>query len=103
MPEVDVIDVGEAVEVWANMPGVATEDLEIELHDNKLSIQAITSYSTPPGSTLRKEWRQQGYRRFFQLRRRYDTEAITAKLTNGVVKITLPKEGKSLPRKIAIE
>jgi len=85
------------------MPGLAQEDLDVEVGENFVEVKARRSIDVPEGFELRRRERS-GYefQRRYQLPDRVDVEAVEAKLERGILNITLPKHASEKPRKIAI-
>jgi HSP20 family molecular chaperone IbpA len=93
-PRVDVLDLGDALQVVADMPGVRKEDIEINLTPELVEISAESSTETE-----RKEeeytYRERGYasyRRMLDLPADVLPDKAEASFKNGVLEITLPKK-----------
>ena len=86
------------------MPGLAHEELNIEVGEDFLEVKAQRSLAVPEGWELRRRERS-GYdfQRRYRLADRVDPDAVEAKLEHGILKITLPKHASEKPRKIAIK
>ena len=85
------------------MPGVAKDGLEITLEDNELTITGRRSDESPKGAeALFLESRPLNYRRIFELDPTVDTTKISAKVEQGILKLTLPKTERVKPRKITV-
>ncbi|MEB4592159.1 Hsp20/alpha crystallin family protein [Candidatus Thiothrix sp. Deng01] len=104
-PAVDIRETPGAWLLHADIPGVKAEDIEIHMESGVLSISGKREFD----SSEEKE----GYKRVERVRGRFhrrfslpDTangDKITAKSSNGVLDITIPKQEKVLPRKIAVQ
>ncbi len=102
VPEVDILDNGEAITLFADLPGVKPENLDVDVREGVLTLTATVD---PPQEKLRaihQEYTVGGYQRSFTLGERIDTEKISARFTNGVLELKLPKQEKLKPRKIKI-
>ena len=93
-PRVDVLDLGDSLQVVADMPGVRKEDIEINLTPELVEISAESSTETE-----RKEeeytYRERGYasyRRMLDLPADVLPDKAEASFKNGVLEITLPKK-----------
>lgn len=93
-PSVDVIDLGDALQVVADMPGVQKEDIEINLTPERVEISAESSTETE-----RKEedytYRERGYasyRRVIDLPADVLPDKAEASFKNGVLEVNLPKK-----------
>ena len=84
------------------MPGVSKDGLEISIENNELSI--IGRRSNPPidGALVHRESRPHNYRRSFEIDPSIDSVKIAARMSHGVVTLTLPKAEEVKPRKITV-
>ena len=102
-PSVDIFENDNAITVLADMPGVKAQDLEIDLRDSVLS---LTGRVTPPErskeSDVLREYRAGTFFRQFTLSETIDQAKIDAKLTDGVLRLELPKVEKARPRQITV-
>jgi HSP20 family molecular chaperone IbpA len=102
-PAVDIFETEAAITVLADMPGVRADGLTIDLRDNVLSIEG-SGAGVEVGSEriLLKEYETGSYRREFRLTNLIDQARIDASLSDGVLRLTLPKEEAARPRKIEV-
>jgi HSP20 family protein len=101
-PTVDIFEHESAITVLADMPGVKAEDLEIDLRENVLT---LTGRVTPPEagqSYVLREYEPGTFFRQFTLGSAIEQSQIDAKLTDGVLRLELPKAEKARPRQIAV-
>jgi HSP20 family protein len=105
-PAVDIHERPEAYEILAELPGVATEDVTVNVEKNVLTLQAERSESqdtTDEKTGFRHVERMRGtFRRSFTLPDTVNAEAIDAKLADGVLRVTLPKRDAPGARRIAV-
>lgn len=102
-PRVDIIEGEDQVVLYADMPGVSAETVHVTLEKSVLTIEAETEHAAPDGFELvHREFRPGGYRRAFTLSDDVDRDNITAQVSNGVLKLTLPKVSMVKTRRIAI-
>lgn len=104
-PAVDIAETENAFVLHADVPGVKTEDIEINMENNVLTLSGQRDYQNAEeknGFKRVERVRGKFYRRF-SLPDSVDGEKISAKTANGVLEITIPKQAKVLPRKIAIQ
>ena len=102
-PEVNIFETKEGYLLEAEMPGVNKDGLEITLEGNELTITGHRADETITGSPIYRESRQADYRRVFELDPVVDTTKITAKIDQGLLTLTLPKQEQVKPRRITIE
>ena len=90
-----------AVYLEAELPGVTESDVDITVHEGVLSIKADRK------DTEKRAYLHNGrsFGRFEQaitLPDQVDAENVNAALTNGVLRIELPKVPQAQPRKVAL-
>ena len=103
-PDVDIFETEKGLTLLADMPGVNAEDLNIDLRENVLTLDG--DVKKPEGQSeveLLTEYRTGKYYRQFNLSEIIDQSKIEAKMTDGVLRLTLPKVEAAKPRKIAIK
>ena len=102
-PDVDIFEDEQKITLLADMPGVASDDITIDLNDNLLSISGeVKPFETADEKDVLIEFEIGRYYRQFTLSEVVDQSKIEAKLEDGVLRLTLPKAEKAMPRKIAV-
>jgi HSP20 family molecular chaperone IbpA len=102
-PNVDIFEDDQALTIVADMPGVPSENVSIDLRNDVLSLSGVPLVSvTEKEEHVVHEYDTGKYFRQFTLSEVIDQEHIDAKLNNGVLRVTLPKVGPAKPRKIEI-
>jgi len=101
-PAVDIYSNETELVLMADMPGVKSDQVEVDLREGILSILGKVPVETGSGESLLAEYRTGNYFRTFRLTDDIDTGKITASISDGVLKLTLPKAAKAVPRKIPI-
>ncbi len=105
VPEVDIAEDGDALWLWADMPGVSADQVNVHLDEDSLLLEGHVSLDEYAGLTpAYTEYLVGDYVRRFTLpdAARYDHEKITARLENGVLEVRLPKAAAAKPRKIPV-
>jgi HSP20 family molecular chaperone IbpA len=103
-PAVDIFETDKELTLLADMPGVKTDDLNIDLRDNTLTLSAdIAAVEGPDEEELLVEYETGRYYRQFTLGELIDQNNIDAQLTNGVLRLSLPKVEKATPKKITVK
>jgi HSP20 family molecular chaperone IbpA len=105
VPDVDIREDNDALWLWADMPGVAPDAVEVELHDDVLQLEGRVSLDAYEGLTpAYTEYNVGDFARRFTLpdAHRYDAEKVSARLANGVLQVKLPKTELAKPRRIPI-
>jgi HSP20 family protein len=105
LPAVDIKEEDNRFLVRTDVPGVAAEDLEVTMEDGHVCIQGHrdTEVDTAQDGWRRVERVTGRFYRRFSLPDTADAEAIKAECRNGVLEISIPKQAKSLPRRIQIQ
>jgi HSP20 family protein len=101
-PPVDLEETDDAYVVEAELPGVKREDVNVELVGNELTITGQVREQERSG-TLRRKTRRTGrfdYR--LSLPSHVDPEKVDAKLSDGVLKVKVPKSERAQRRRIEI-
>lgn len=102
-PAVDVIEDSRGITLYADLPGVPRDKLDVRVQDAHLSIEAEAVVSTPPGLRLQHaELRNPLFAREFTLSPDFDVSRIDAQLRDGVLKLTIPRREEAKPRRIEI-
>jgi len=101
-PAVDIYGTETELVLLADMPGVASDQVEIDLKEDVLSILGRVPEGPAVGQELLAEYRTGNYFRTFRITDDVDRGKIAASMSDGVLKVTLPKSPKVLPRKIPI-
>jgi HSP20 family protein len=103
-PPIDIHEGPDGLVLVADLPGAVEQNLRIELEDNVLSLYARVDSPAPEGARLlHEEYRLGDYQRSFILGDEVDRERITAELTNGVLRLFLPKADRKRTRRIEIK
>lgn len=99
---VDVEDTDDAFLIEADLPGMRTEDVNLEVRDNELAISGEVKERERTG-ILRHRTRRYGtfdYR--VSLPGDVEPDKIEAKLGDGVLSVRVPKTVKAQPKRIPI-
>ena len=103
-PAVDILETERELTLLADLPGVKTKDLKIDLKDNVLTLTADeTPFEGPGEKDVFREYRIGSYYRQFSLSDTIDQSKIEAVLNDGVLRLTLPKVEAATPRKITVK
>jgi HSP20 family protein len=102
-PAVDIFENDNSITVLADMPGVKAGDLKIDLHESVLSLTGrVTSTNNTRETDVLREYQAGTFFRQFTLSETIDQAKIDAKLTDGVLRLELPKLEKARPRQITV-
>lgn len=104
VPAVDIVEDKTGVTVWADLPGVPKEKLEVKVHDGHLSIEAEAVVPSPAGlNVTHVEVRAPRYARAFSISPDLDTSKVDASLQAGVLTLRIPRREAALPRRIEVK
>lgn len=104
-PRADILENDQEFLILMDMPGVTSENLDLSVEDQTLSVKAEREMPLPEGYEARRRERldRASFHRSFSLGNAVDVDKIGAKLDQGVLRISLPKSHKVLPRRIQIK
>jgi HSP20 family protein len=103
-PAVDIFETEKEMTLLADLPGVKSDDLNIDLRDNVLTLTGdVTPWEGAEEEDLLIEYEIGRYLRQFTLSEVIDQDKIDAQLNDGVLRLTLPKVEKATPRKISVK
>jgi len=102
-PHVDIFETDKEVIVIADMPGVATDGIDLSLEDNILTIQGRRPSPQHLGRLILEEYESGHYLRRFTVAEIIAQDKIEASLADGVLKVRLPKVGPAQPKKIEVK
>jgi HSP20 family molecular chaperone IbpA len=101
-PRVDIFESAEEYLIVADVPGVDSDGVSLDLDRDELTLSA----RTPAGDAApRLPGRDQPieYRRQFVLPIEVDAEGARAAITAGVLEVHVPKAAAARPRRIAVQ
>lgn len=103
-PAADIFETDKEITLLADMPGVRPENLSIDLHESVLSLDGdVEKPEQADEADVIREYRTGKYYRQFTLSQVIDQSKIEAALTDGVLRLRLPKVEAATPRKIAVK
>lgn len=105
VPDVDIYEDEHSLWLRADMPGVAQSNVEVELHDDVLTLHGRVSLDAYEGLTpLYTEYNVGHYLRRFTLpdAAKFERDRITARMANGVLEVQLPKAERAKARRIPV-
>jgi HSP20 family protein len=104
VPPVDVTAGSGDLVLTLDLPGLTTDDIEIELVDDALTVRGARK--RPPledGTTWALAERAFGaFERTFRIPRGVDPDSIAATMENGVLSLIVPKPERLQPKRIAV-
>ncbi len=99
----NLYDAGDYLEMKAEVPGIAKDDLSVKVQGNYLEISGVRKSDAPEGYTAhRVERGTAAFTRSFTLPSDIDTSKVEAQMANGLITLTLPKSEAAKPKQITI-
>lgn len=103
-PKTNFYDDGDNIIVRFQLPGVFEEDINLQIHNNLLSITGMRKPPLLEGYTvLREERLIDNFSRSFTLPVEIDAEKTNAVLKNGILTLKLVKAQAARPKKIIVK
>ena len=104
LPKVNLIENENSFYLEAETPGMMEKDISVEVHNGILTIRG---HKEKHGETKNEHYRirefsNQGFERNFKLSERVNTEKVSAKIENGILKVDLPIYEQVRPKKIEV-
>lgn len=103
IPPVDVVEDSSGITLYADLPGVSKDKLNLNVEAGTLTIEGELGLSTPEG--MEATYAEVGlarFRRVFSLSKDLDTAKVSAELAQGVLRLRIPKAEHAQPRKIEV-
>ncbi len=97
-PLTDLVENGEGLFVYCNLPGVSHEDLELSVDKGSLLLRGRTRFSCLPGKVQALEFGDVVYETRLSLPLAVDAPRIEASLRDGVLTVFLPFPRKGAQR-----
>lgn len=102
-PAVDILETADRYIVTAEVPGMSRDDLDISVHEGRLTLSGERRGRIPPCEQYHRVERGHGsFSRTFHLPVPMDSERITADLRDGVLTVTCPKAANGSARRIQV-
>ena len=101
-PRVDIWEADDRLLMYADMPGVTAENLDIQFENRELIIHGKVPPRHEDINFLYGEYGIGDFYRTFTIGEAIDAANISAELKNGVLTLTLPKTEAVKPRRIQV-
>jgi HSP20 family protein len=102
-PAVNVWEDGETLYAEAEVPGLTSEEIDIAVIGNELTIRGKRGQQQPEGVADHRQERGVGeFSRMLRLPVEIDANRVEASLTDGVLLVKLPKAESAKPKKIKV-
>lgn len=95
-PAVDVLETDDSYLLFAELPGVRREDIQLTVKDRRLELSGRRR-SGENRHFLRMERSYGPFRRVFELAAPVDTDGVAAAFDRGILRIVIPKRAAARP------
>lgn len=103
VPPVDVVEDGQGITLYADLPGVPKDKLSLHVEAETLTIEGEVALEMPADmDSTHAEIGLARYRRVFSLSRELDAEKVSAEFNQGVLTLRIPKAEHAQPRRIEV-
>jgi HSP20 family molecular chaperone IbpA len=103
VPPVQVIENAQGITLYADLPGVSKDSLELNIEHDTVTIEGRLALDVPEGlEVTHAEVSIPRFRRVFTLSKELDANKIAAELVNGVLTLRIPKAEHAQPRRIPV-
>ena len=99
----DVKDEKDAFVLYAIVPGLNAEDIEIEILNDTVSISGEFKRETEEETYLRCERPTGNFRRSLRFATKLEAENAEANLENGILSLRIPKVPEAQPKSIQVK
>ena len=104
VPRADIYETNKEIFVLADVPGANENTIDITLEKNVLTINAYIEPTIPSGFDVAyAEYEEGDYQRSFRLSDEIDRDKIEATVTEGVLRLRLPKSQEAKTKKISVK
>jgi HSP20 family protein len=102
-PQVDICETDRELILYADLPGVKPEDVDLRYERGELVLHGRVSRRPATGSPfLLREYGTGDFYRVFSIHESIDSSKISAECKNGVLTVHLPKMEALQPRQIQV-
>jgi HSP20 family protein len=104
IPNMNVLETDEHFKVSFDLPGIAAEDVSIEVHEGRLTLSGQREIVADEEGTKyhRMERRCGEFQRVLNLPEDVNEESILAEYVDGVLTLLIPKSERAQPRQIEV-
>ena len=104
LPKADIHETKQGAVLYIDLPGVNKDSLNIDVDNNVLTIKGGVELKTPDElNPTYIDVHAGGYKRKFTLSAELNSSKINANLSDGVLKLEIPRSEQHKPRKIEVK
>ena len=102
-PATDIYETDQGLVLLIDLPGVVPDAIDVTLEQHVLTIRAHIEDRPPPGYSLAyQEYEPGDFERSFTLSERIDAERIEAQMSDGVLRLLLPRPQAAEAQRIQV-
>jgi HSP20 family protein len=101
-PRVDVVETDHELTLFADVPGVRPEDVDLRYEQGELVLHGRVRGKAGRREFLAKEFDDGDFFRAFHIHESIDSGKISAECKNGVLVVHLPKVEETRPKRISV-
>jgi HSP20 family protein len=102
-PRTDIVETAEAIILIIDMPGVSPESVDVTTQRELLTVRGTAQLAVPPGYIQHeREFLIADYERTFGLGAHLERDAVRASMSNGVLRLEIPKSPASRKRHVNV-
>jgi HSP20 family molecular chaperone IbpA len=102
-PRVDICETAQELTLYAELPGVRQEDVDLHYEKGELTLHARVRPRHESHPLLVQEYEEGDFYRAFTIHESIDAGRIEAECKNGVLVVHLPKVEAAKPRQINVK
>jgi len=104
LPAVHILELEHAYQIEVDLPGVSRDDTRVAVNDGILTVSGERKATDGEGTRVHRTERTLGkFSRTFRLPENADEAQISARSEHGVLRLTIAKQVKAVPRRIEVE
>ena len=105
LPAVDISEEKDQFLLHADVPGVSAEDVDVSMDDGVLTVSGVRNADVRGEDTdvRRTERPTGGFSRRFTIPEATNADRVTARISNGILEVVIPKLPQVQPRRITVE
>jgi HSP20 family protein len=101
-PRVDIFETDSELTIFADLPGVGPQDIELRYERGELILRGKVAPATASGTMVLQEYEAGDFYRVFQIHESIDAGKIEAEHKNGVLTVHLPKQEAVKPKQVQV-
>jgi HSP20 family protein len=102
-PRVDIYETEKELTLYAELPGVRPEDVELRYEKGELTLYGRVKPRQAGKQKLLQEYEEGDFYRAFTIHESIDSNRIQAECKNGLLIVHLPKVEVAQPRQISVQ